>query len=217
MDKDEKVLGGCACLKAVVIGGKGYGISHSWDGSVLTVSSDSGSSSADLLGPAGARGPAGVETVVAEVRLKDGVYVSNLSFAEIKGHIDAGDTVVCDFVGVDSRTRCQLTTFAAYGAAFLMPSVLGADEYFVFTADGVTHVAAASEDDGEKEIFPEDVLLPHLVSVVKAENTVLVTANYSVGDGRSVMTTIELNDNGDPISVARDGEVCTLTWEGFDE
>ena len=38
MDKDEKVLGGCACLKAVVIGGKGYGISHSWDGSVLTVS-----------------------------------------------------------------------------------------------------------------------------------------------------------------------------------
>ena len=217
MDKDEKVLGGCACLKAVVIGGKGYGISHSWDGSVLTVSSDSGSSSADLLGPAGDRGPAGVETVVAELRLEDGVYVSNLSFAEIKGHIDAGDTVVCDFVGMDSRTRCPLINFTDYSATFVLQSVFGADEHFYITADGVTHMAAASEDDGEKEVFPEDVLLPHLVSVVKAENTVLVTANYSVGDGRSVMTTIELNENGDPISVARDGEVCSLTWEGFDE
>ena len=210
MDKDEKVLGGCACLKAVVVGGKGYGISHSWDGSVLTVSSDSGSSSADLMGPAG------VETVVAELRLEDGVYVSNLSFAEIKGHIDAGDTVVCDFVGMDSRTRCPLINFTDYSATFVLQSIFGADEHFYITADGVTHMAAASEDDGEKEVFPEDILLPHLVSVVKAENTVLVTANYSVGDGRSVMTTIELNDNGDPISIARGDEVCSLTWKGFE-
>lgn len=147
MVKDEKTLGGSACLKAVVIGGKGYGISHSWDGSVLTVSSDSGSSSADLMGPAGARGPAGVETVVAEVRLENGECVSNLSFAEIKEHIDAGDTVVCDYVGMDSRTRCQLTTFAEYGAVFVMQSVLGADEYFAFTADGVTHVATESGEE----------------------------------------------------------------------
>ncbi|MBR4077520.1 MAG: hypothetical protein IKK17_02835 [Oscillospiraceae bacterium] len=204
MVKDEKTLGGSACVKAVVIGGKGYGISHSWDGSVLTVSSDSGSSSADLMGPAGARGPAGVETVVAEVRLEDGVYVSDLSFAEIKEHIDAGDTVVCDFVGVDSRTRCQLTTFAEYGAAFLMPSVLGADEYFVFTADGVTHAAAEEEKEA----------IPNQVSVVKAEGAVTVTAVYGFDEQ---VTTITLNDNGDPVTVERDDEVCTLTWEGFDE
>ena len=57
--------------------------------------------------------------------------------------------------------------------------------------------------------------LPTLVSAIKSEMDVTVTAEYL--DGSKVVTTIELNDNGNPVSVARGDEVCTLTWEGFDE
>lgn len=57
--------------------------------------------------------------------------------------------------------------------------------------------------------------LPASIIAVKADTDVTVTAEYT--DGSSDVTTITLDANGDPISVARDGEVCTLTWEGFDE
>jgi hypothetical protein len=40
------------------------GISHSWNGTVLTITSDSGTSSADLKGDMGIRGPQGVPGVV---------------------------------------------------------------------------------------------------------------------------------------------------------
>ena len=45
-----------AVLTGQVVGGNGRGIFHKWEGSVLTVTSDSGTSSADLRGPAGADG-----------------------------------------------------------------------------------------------------------------------------------------------------------------
>ena len=138
MDTKEKALGGCACLKAVVTGGKGYGISHSWDGSVLTVSSDSGSSSADL------KGPAGMPLFVVEFRLENGGYVANHSFDEIKAHIAAEEFVMGVFVGVDSKTSCFVATYTEYGVIFVMQSLLGADEYFVLTADGVSHMGGES-------------------------------------------------------------------------
>lgn len=57
--------------------------------------------------------------------------------------------------------------------------------------------------------------LPASIITVKADTDVTVTAEYL--DGSSEVTLITLDANGDPISVARDGEVCSLTWEGFDE
>lgn len=50
-----------AVLTGQVVGGNGCGIFHKWDGSVLTVTSDSGTSSADLRGPAGADGKDAVD------------------------------------------------------------------------------------------------------------------------------------------------------------
>ena len=189
-----------AKLCATVTGGRGYGISHSWDGTVLTVASDSGSSSADLMGP---RGPAGGELYTVELRLEDGVYVSDKSFAEVKEHIDYGDVVACEFVGLDSRTRCQLTTWTEYSAMFVMQSVLGADEYFTLTAEGVSHAAA---DWAERET-------PTQVQTVLNGNTLTVTAVYGWA---SEVTEVTLDDSGVPVSVTKDGVTTALTWEGFD-
>lgn len=57
--------------------------------------------------------------------------------------------------------------------------------------------------------------MPESIHTVKSDDGVTVTAVYS--DGRNIVTVIVLNDSGDPISVTKDGESCTLTWEGFDE
>ena len=312
-----------AKLKAVVAGGKGYGISHSWEGTVLTVTSDSGTSSADLVGPAGdfgrlteeekqeflesAKDCMGADLFVAEITLTDDVYTADKTFAEIKAAIDAGQVVVCDFVGADSKTRCPLTTFTEYSAAFILQSVLGADEYFYITAEGITHFvedssdgeataadigvfvvtfhqtdgtwlatktaeeikqAVADLDDivceywisdtvclrGQLETHSEDGLvfyahdgtethqwimdtasgaivhtvlkyptltetadtntgMPVSVAAVLADDTVTVTATY--GSGSTSVTTIVLDENGYPTAVSKDGEDCTLTWEGF--
>ena len=189
-----------AKLCATVIGGKGYGIRHSWDGSVLTVSSDSGSSSADLMGP---RGPAGGELFVAEIRLDGEEYVCDKSFEEVKKHIDLGDMVVCEFVGYDSRGRGQLTICTDYSATFVLQSVFGADEYFTLTAEGVTHMAAENEEE-----------TPSRVEVVKTDNTVTVTAVYGFSER---VTAIELNDSGDPVLVVQEGKEIALEWSGFDD
>ena len=304
-----------AALKAVVTGGRGYGISHRWDGTVLTVSSDSGSSAADLVGPCG---PAGrfadmteVEktqfaedvleymdvsklvvvgfwqredgiwladktmeelrtaiekghTVVCEQSIEgaslrgqligyseelmvfgavfgtegyyfalladgtveftpmlldtdnvelfpvtvteaNGVYAADRSFQEINEQINMGNVVVCDFVGTDSKTRCPLINYTAYSATFVLHSVLGSDAYFHITADGVSHMAAESEDAEET---------PTRVQTTKSGNEVTVMAYY---DSRTSVTVITLNDAGDPVLVTKDGIDCALDWSGFDE
>ena len=197
MERNEQTPVIYGCLKAVVTGGKGYGISHSWDGSVLTVSSDSGSSSADLMGPAGA------PLFVAEIRLEDGAYVSDKTFEELKEHIEAGDVVVCELVGADSRTRCPMTTYTDYSAVFVVQTPFGEDEYFVLTSEGLMHTVVEKEEK-----------LPSAVRCVLADNALTVTAVYSSGEA---VTVIALDEEGNPLSVARDGKNCALTWEGFDE
>ena len=47
------------------------GISHSWDGTVLTITSDSGTSSADLKGDTGVRGPQGIAGADGQLRFED--------------------------------------------------------------------------------------------------------------------------------------------------
>ena len=212
-----------ARLRAVVPGGKGYGISHQWEGTVLTVTSDSGSSSADLMGPVGPAGDfhqlteaeklvfleeakeyIGPHLFVAELRWENDGYTPDKSFGELSEAISAGKTVVCDLIGADSRTRCTLGTYTDYSAVFVLHSPLGADEYFVITAEGVTHILP--EEDEEE--------LPSRVAVVKSDAAVTVTAAYALTDE---VTTIALDDNGDPVSVTKDGTTITLEWSGFDE
>ena len=171
---------------------------------MLTVRSDSGSSSADLMGPMGATGPAGGKMFVAEFRLADGAFVCDKSFEEVKVAVAAGDVVVCEFVGVDSRTRGQLTTCTDYSITFVMQSILGADEYFTLTADGITHMTA--DNESEKDA-------PSGVNVIKDGNNVTVTAVYGFSEE---VTTIALDDSGVPVTVTKDGKTTTLTWEGFD-
>lgn len=56
---------------------------------------------------------------------------------------------------------------------------------------------------------------PTELRVVKADNVVTVTATYDdLTTGTSVIT---LDDEGDPVTVVRNGVACTLIWEGFDE
>lgn len=55
-----------AVITGQVVGGNGYGISHSWEGAVLTVTSDSGTASADLRGPAGPQGERGEQGPAGE-------------------------------------------------------------------------------------------------------------------------------------------------------
>ena len=295
MSENERTPTVCARLKAVIAGGKGYGISHRWDGTVLTVTSDSGSSSADLVGP---RGPAGdfsgmteaekqkfieefityitqegessnitkefIETIVeeitnylkdegsdgetvqqffdelleelnryitengdtiniggkvyvAELRLENGVYISDKTFEDLKPHIAAGEVVVCDFFGADSRTRCHMTTCTDYSASFVMHSVLGADEYFTFTAEGVTHTVAESGGNSGENVTD----YPPYVAVKKTDSTVTVHERRydEIAEvWAEKVTTITLDENGWPDTVTRDdGTTTSLTWEGFDE
>lgn len=56
--------------------------------------------------------------------------------------------------------------------------------------------------------------LPETIAAVLSDAAITVTSTYA--DGSSVETVIELDGNGDPVSVSRAGTTCTITWEGFD-
>lgn len=146
-----------------------------------------------------------MELFPVTVTVSNGVYAADRSFQEINEQINMGNVVVCDFVEADSKTRCPLINYTAYSATFVLHSVLDSDAYFHITADGVSHMAAESEDAEET---------PTRVQTTKSGNEVTVMAYY---DSRTSVTVITLNDAGDPVSVARGDEVCALTWEGFDE
>ena len=68
---------------------------HSWDGTVLTVTSASGTSSADLQGPQGEQGetgPAGADgttfTPASPLTLSDGILSIDLSSYATKQYVD---------------------------------------------------------------------------------------------------------------------------------
>lgn len=191
-----------ARLCAVVAGGKGYGISHRWDGTVLTVTSDSGSSSADLAGPAGAK------QFVVTMTGSEEPYTADKTFAEVKAALDDGNVVVADWTNL--KLRGQLTGYSDDLLEFTFHSFLGADAYLILQSDNtVTHLV--SEVGKEK--------IPSQVSVAKNGNVITVTATVSgsLGGFGDEVTTITLNDDGDPVSVTKDGKTTTLTWSGFDE
>ena len=63
-------------------------VKHQWNGSVLTVISDSGASSADLKGPKGDTGPRGPQGPAGVVYDENGELVIDLSIYYSKGEID---------------------------------------------------------------------------------------------------------------------------------
>lgn len=192
-----------AQLRGVVAGGKGYGISHSWNGTVLTVTSDSGTSSADLIGPAG---PMGTKQYVVTFTENEGTFTADKTFAEVKAVVGDGNLVVADWLFLSGALRGHLTGLSDALLEFTFHSFLGADEYLILGADDVvTHVVS---DVGEET-------LPSLVSVTKIdENTIEVVETCGWGDET---TNIALNENGDPVSVTKGDEIIHLRWWGFDE
>lgn len=195
-----------AVLEGTVVGGNGYGISHSWNGSVLTVTSDSGSSAADLRGPAG---PAGsdAERLIVTVSETAGGYASDKSFGEICEAIEQGVLPVARLLGANGESYGQLVSFAAERmlqfSAWLHGGTVDASTVITIGADDAVYVTYPAE--------PAAVG----VSAVKSDSTVTVTVSYD--DLSEEIATITLNEDGDPVSVTREGVTCALSWEGFDE
>ena len=73
-----------------------------------------------------------------------------------------------------------------------------------------------SADDRVTITYPDKdtAEMPYLVRASKSDTTITVTATYS--DFRDEVTVLELDENGVPVSVTKDGDLCTLQWEGFD-
>ena len=69
----------------------------------------------------------------------------------------------------------------------------------------------SGQSDGDNSSYGA----PTSVTAVKTDSAVTVTAVY-VG-GKTSTATIALDENGDPVSVTKDGETTDLYWEGFDE
>lgn len=185
-----------AKLRGMVAGGKGYGISHRWDGTVLTVTSDSGSSSADLVGPAG-------ELFVVRFEETGGVYTADKTFAEVKAAVDQGDVVVGDWT--NTGYRGQLTGIDEDVLLFTFHSFTGESACLALRSDNTV-------DYLESEVGKEN--MPSRVAVVKTDAQITVTATYGWNDEETV---ISLNDDGDPVSVTKGDQTTVLTWEGFDE
>lgn len=69
------------------------GISHSWNGTVLTITSDSGTSSADLKGDTGIRGPQGAQGPKGEIDTSLVYTIKNPPSAEAVGAVPVSRTI----------------------------------------------------------------------------------------------------------------------------
>lgn len=198
-----------AVLTGMVVGGKGYGISHRWDGSVLTVYSDSGSSSADLLGPQGPQGIAGSvaeRLLVTVTKGTDGSYAADTSFGDIEAAIAGGVQPSVKLVGANGESYGQLVSYASGRMVQFSAWLHGG------TVDAST-VVTVDADDQVYVTYPTE---PRVVGVSARKDGSTVTVTVSYADLSSRELVIALNEDGDPVSVTEDGAVCTLTWEGFD-
>lgn len=198
-----------AALTGTVVGGKGHGISHRWDGTVLTVSSDSGTSSADLQG-------AGAKTVVTVTEIGDGSYAADMTFPQVTAAIAAGDAVAVEWHPNGNTVYVLPLLVHEASAVYFQGDFLGtASVYFRLNSDNTV----------EKLEFPYE---PHrdvtAVSVSKSDLTqtddnwygyYYITVDSTYADGGTDQVVITLDHTEKPISVTRNGVECTLTWEGF--
>jgi hypothetical protein len=83
-------------------------IKHEWNGSVLTVISDTGTSSADLKGPKGDTGPRGPQGPAGVIYNDEGELVVDLSPFALKAEVDALDAETAqEFERVDSALQTK--------------------------------------------------------------------------------------------------------------
>lgn len=85
-------------------------IKHQWNGSILTVISDSGASSADLIGPPGQTGPRGPQGPAGVIYDQDGDLVLDMSDYYSKTEVD--DLIASEGGTVDLSsyaTKTELT------------------------------------------------------------------------------------------------------------
>lgn len=131
-----------------------------------------------------------------------GIFTADKTFAEAKAALDEGNVVVAEWTNL--KLRGQLTGYADDLLEFTFHSFMGTDEYLILQNDNtVTHLVS---EVGEEKI-------PSRVIVKKTDASLQVTATV---DGVDQVTTIALNEDGDPVSVTKDGKTTTLTWEGFE-
>ena len=170
---------------------------------MLHVTSDSGTSSADLMGPAGRL------YVVNIIEQDDGSYRADKTFAEIAGAVEEGRVVLCrvafpneyEIYGYLALYSSQVVSFSTYMEFGILPLRI----FYHISADDRVTITYPDKDTAE---------MPYLVRASKSDTTITVTATYS--DFRDEVTVLELDENGVPVSVTKDGDLCTLQWEGFD-
>ena len=105
------------------------GIYHSWDGTVLTITSDAGTSSADLKGDDGVRGPQGAPGILPVEQLNEILATLPVDKSYNSGEL-AGDFSGFDWVRyLDGRIVCELY----YGSAINAKVIGSGDE--LWTAD----------------------------------------------------------------------------------
>lgn len=121
-------------------------IYHSWDGTVLTITSDAGTSSADLKGDDGVRGPQGAPGILPVEQLNEILATLPVEKSYDSGLL-AGDFRSFDWVRyLDGRIVCELYC----GSQFNAEIVGNGDE--LFTADMPFEVNAPLQID--YKIYP---------------------------------------------------------------
>ena len=139
-------------------GADGVSCTHSWNGSVLTVTSASGTSSADLKGPQGQQGPAGTVTPITTAQI---------------------DTVVGDgtVTSDNALTGTGLTSLWGKLKAKFAALVNGA----VAIAQGGTGATTASGARTNLDV-PSTADVNNLEASVAPVESVTATSNHAVGD-----------------------------------
>ena len=186
---------------------EGGSISHAWEGTTLYVTSDSGTSGADLKGADGKDG-ADAETFLVTVTGSDADgYTADKTFAEISAAVEAGAVV---------SARVAMGTGCGYGqlVSFAAGKLVQFGSYSRSGTLELSFTVTVSADDTVTVRYPAQRCAVRVASV-KSESSVTVTSAYD--DGTESVSVVTLDANGDPVSVTTDGVTCTLTWEGFDE
>jgi hypothetical protein len=137
-------------------------------------------------------------------------YVADKTYTEIKAMLADGVDVVAKIDVNGAAVYGQLTMDTGAFLVFSCSTSVG-DRYAVMTCTISTNDAVTVTMPSNEEV--ESAVTA--VSAVKDGSTVTVTATYA--DDSTAVTVIALDENGDPVSVTKDGVTTTLSWEGFDE
>lgn len=96
---------------------------------------------------------------------------------------------------------------------YIVSCYINSDNELIFVTNTGNELNAGKLPEGSGD---SDFVLPSATSVsaVKTDNSITVTATYD--NNTQSVSVIELDGNGDPVTVTKDGKTCTLSWEGFE-